>query len=192
MPMDSLKNTRENMFNIEDAKPEDVEAIRTIVRDAWLEVYPNETHGITAEDISAIDWFNPEDIAKRKKGISENLGTFHIWVARDGKNKVVGFCKASKDGHKNNIEGQKEIDAMYVASEFKRKGIGKELMQKALEWLGTNSDVRLEVVSYNADAINFYKKFGFEERGKVEFYGGTNLPSGKELPRIEMVRMHNE
>ena len=69
MTMDSLKNTKEGIFNIEDAKPEDVEAIRNIIRSSWLELYPNETYGITAEDISAIDWFNAESLSKRRKEI---------------------------------------------------------------------------------------------------------------------------
>lgn len=34
-------------MKIEDALPEDVEAMRTLVKNAWLELYPNDAYGIT-------------------------------------------------------------------------------------------------------------------------------------------------
>ncbi|OGI93902.1 hypothetical protein A3A03_01875 [Candidatus Nomurabacteria bacterium RIFCSPLOWO2_01_FULL_40_18] len=190
--MSSLENTQEGLFRIEEAKPEDVEKIRTIIRDAWLEIYPNENYGITREDIEAIDWFSPAGLERRKREIAEKGDIIHNWVIRDQKNNVVGFCKVSKDGHKTGTEGQREIDAMYVAKEFKGKGLGKKLMQKALEWLGPDGGVRLEVVSYNSHAINFYKKFGFQETTNPVSDQRTQLPSGKQIPRIVMMRMKSE
>ena len=189
MSMDELKNTQEGAdFLIEDAKPEDVERIRTISRDAWLEIYPNETYGITREDIEAIDWLNPEELEKRRKKIREGKDDTHTWVIKDDKNNVVGFCKVSRDGHKTDTEGQREIDAMYVVKELQGKGQGKKLMEKALEWLGTDGDVRLEVVSYNDNAINFYKRFGFQETTNPTSDKRTQLPSGKQIPRIVMIK----
>jgi len=46
------------------------------------------------------------------------------------------------------------------------------------------------VVKYNTKAIEFYKKMGFREVGDLVSYGGTKLPSSKEIPRIEMVKLH--
>ena len=188
MPMDSLKNTQENLFKIEGAKPEDVERIRTITRDAWLEIYPNETHDITREDIEAIDWFNPEDLEKRRKRIREGTDATHTWVMKDNKDNVVGFCKVSKGVHKIDTEVQREIDAMYVEKKLQGKGLGKELMQKAIEWLGPDEDIKLEVVSYNSNAINFYKGFGFQETENSVSNNRTQLPSGKQIPRIVMIK----
>lgn len=190
--MDTLKNTQEGDFKIEDANPADVEAIRIIARDAWLEIYPNEKFGITREDVAAIDWLNPEELEKRRRKIKEGKNDTHTWVIRDDKNNVVGFCKVSKDGHKTDTEGQREIDAMYVIKELQGKGQGKKLMEKALEWLGTNGDIRLEVVSYNTNAINFYKKFGFQETSLPVSDKRTQLPSGKQIPRIVMMRLKSE
>jgi ribosomal protein S18 acetylase RimI-like enzyme len=182
--MDSLRNTQEGIFNIEDAKPEDVETLRTIVRDAWLELYPNETYEIKAKDISAIDWYNPKGLARRRKEIVENQDTIHTWVIKNEKGEVVGFCKASK------LDTMGEIDAMYVLQELKGRGLGKKLMQQAFEWLGPKLDIKLKVVSYNTNAIEFYRKNGFKETGNNVSYEGTKLPNGKEIPRIEMVRKH--
>jgi GNAT superfamily N-acetyltransferase len=183
MPIDSLKNKQEGIFNIEDARPEDVEALRAIVRDAWLELYPNETHGITREDISTIDFFKPFALEKRRKDIIENLDTAHTWVLRSEQNEVVGFCKAIKF---NNFV---EINGMYIIKELKGKGLGKKLIAKAFDWTGPDLDVRLKVVAYNVNAIEFYKKCGFKETpDKILLSDGTEIPNGKEIPRIEMVR----
>lgn len=191
MTLDSWKNTQEKEFKIEDAKPEDVEAIRAIVIDAWLEIYPNEKYGITREDIAAIDWREANETRRQK--IREGKDDNHTWVLKDNNGSIVGFCAASRNGHRTDTEGQKEIDAMYVVKKLQGTGQGKKLMQKALEWLGTDSDIRLEVVSYNTNAISFYKSFGFQETTNPVSEGKrTQLPSGKQIPRIVMVRLHDE
>ena len=169
-------------FKLEDAKPEDVKAIRDIIRASWLELYPNETYGITAEDLSTIDWYEPKGLERRKKEIADNLDTVHTFVFKNDKNKIVGFCKALK------FADYGEIDAMYVIPELKGKGLGKKLMEKAFEWLGSELKIRLVVVKYNSRAIEFYKKMGFKETGNKVIYTGTQLRSGKEIPRIEMVK----
>ncbi len=174
----------EDLFKIEDANPADVEAIRTIVKNAWLELYPNEKYGITSEDISAIDWYKAEGLERRRKEIVENKN-MHTFVLKNPENKIVGFCKVEKS------DTYGEVDAMYVVPELKGKGFGKKLMHKAFEWLGSEQDIILKVVAYNTHAIEFYKRMGFRETGKDVTYRGTKLPSGKEIPRIEMLKKAN-
>jgi GNAT superfamily N-acetyltransferase len=183
MTIDSLKNGQEKIFKIEDAKPEDIERTMAIARDAWLEIYPNETFQINREDIEAIDWFNPDKLEKRRQKTIGKPDT-HTWVVKDEKDNVVGFCKVSKEGPQE----QKEIDAMFIVKEFTGKGLGKRLMEKALDWFGANGDIKLEVVSYNFNAINFYKRFGFKETTNPVGNKQPQLPSGKIIPRIVMVR----
>ncbi len=182
--MGQLKNRQEEKdFKIEDAKPEDVEAIRKIIRNSWLELYPNETYGIIAEDISAIDWFNPESLERRRKEIIENGETIHTFIFKNDKKEIAGFCKVLKS------EDYGEIDAMYVVPEFQGKGLGKKLLEKAFEWLGSDLDVKLVVVKYNTNAIEFYKKMGFMETANKVDYKGTKPAGDKEIPRIEMIKL---
>ena len=184
MTLDPWENTQQSMLKIEDARPEDVETMRTITRDSWLKIYPNEKYGITAKDIADIDWYNPEGLAKRQKEIAENGETVRTFVLKNSKNETGGFCKASK------YDDHGEINAMYLRQELQGKGLGKELLQKALEWLGSDKDIKLRVVAYNSHAIEFYKKSGFQETANKVSYDGTKLPNGKELPRIEMIKQH--
>ena len=169
----------EENLKIEDAKPEDVEAMRALVKDAWLELYPNEAYGITYEDVAAIDWYN--DLERRRRDITDRKDTIHVWVLRDEQGEVRGFCKVTKE------DGGGEIDGIYVAKDLQGEGWGKKLLQKGLEWLG-NVDVKLKVVHYNTQAVEFYKRMGFKETGKKVVYEGTKLPSGKDIPRTEMVK----
>lgn len=169
-------------FKIEDAKQEDVEVMRTIVKNSWVELYPNETYGITREDLLAIDWFNAERLEKRRKEIDSGGNNTHTFVLKDDTNKIVGFCILLK------FENYGEVDAMYVLPELQGKGLGKKLMDWAFEWLGGEHDIILKVVAYNSHAIGFYKKMGFKETGNKVIYVGTKLPSGKEIPRIEMMK----
>lgn len=181
-----MENLEKREYKIEDARPEDVEKIRMIARDWWIKLYPNEEFGITREDIEAIDWLNPEQMERRRRKILED-DNFHAWVLKDEGNNVIGFCQVSKNSNRS-AKGEGEIVAMYLVSELQGKGLGRKLMETAFAWLGDERDLILEVVSYNTNAINFYKKFGFVETDRPVSGKRTQLPSGKQIPRIVMLR----
>ena len=83
--------------------------------------------------------------------------------------------------------GRKIINSIYIEPPFQGKGIGSMLMKKALDWLGDDKDIYLEVLSYNQNAINFYKSFGFEQTDAI-VPEEPNLPNLiKTLPQIEMM-----
>src|SRR3989344_8861018 len=124
-------------FLIEDAKSEDVEAMRAIVEDVWVELYPNEAYGITREDLLAIDWFNEERLEKRRKEIEDNGNDTYTLVLKNDIGKIVGFCVALK------FENYGEVDAMHILPEYRGKGLGKMLMEKAFIWLGVDKDIIL-------------------------------------------------
>src|SRR3989344_8805595 len=103
MVMNLLKNTQEGNFRLEDAKPEDAEVMRTIVRDAWLEIYPNEEYEITSKDIVSINWYT--DMDRRKKEIAEDKDKL-TWVLKHNKDEIIGFCKAVKTDGMGEIKGK--------------------------------------------------------------------------------------
>ncbi len=174
-----------DLFKIEDAKPEDVEAMRTIVKNSWLTLYPNETYGITIEDLSAIEWYDPVRLNERKREIIENRDDTHTFVLKNQDNEIVGFSMGLK------FRDFGEIEAMYVLPELEGLGLGRKLIEKVFEWLGSDLDIILKVVAYNTHAIGFYEKMGFEKTENKVVYTGTQLPSGTEIPRIEMIRRKN-
>lgn len=140
-----------------------------------------EEYGITEQDILSKDWDSPDRIARWQKTITEGGDTNRLWIAKEGEN-IVGSCSASKGIDQN------QIRAIYVLPDYQGKGIGKKLMERAVDWLGDEKDIMLEVAKYNTDAIDFYKRVGFEEGHEIIPSLAGQLPSGKLIPEIEMIK----
>jgi len=82
--------------------------------------------------------------------------------------KPVGFCACDSHWVNKNHKLVLAIHEIFVLPDFSGKGIGKALIQKALEYgrsKGLNI-VELWVGEKNYKAINFYKNLGFKEEGK--------------------------
>lgn len=107
------------------------------------------------------------------------VGTLRL-VAKDG-DKVVGHCFVIKE------ETYNKLQVLYVLPDYQGLGVGSLLANKGMEWLGTERDIAIEVVSYNTEAIEFYKKLGFEIKGNAH-NEVTELPSGKIMPEILMIK----
>jgi ribosomal protein S18 acetylase RimI-like enzyme len=163
------------------ATPEDAQGIVDVQRDTWFATYPNEEYGITLDDIKSRDWDNPERAKRWGRTIENMSDKAHTWVVKV-EDKVVGFCSALKGENKN------EIRAIYLLPEYQGKGAGKKLISTALDWLGSEKDVSLEVVKYNKQAIDFYKRMGFEVGQDLPPQPAGQLPSGKVMPEIEMIK----
>lgn len=164
---------------ISQAIPEDAIGIRKVQKETWLCTYPNEKLGITKADIE-------EKLDEMQEGGVERM-VYYInhkdsktYVAKDG-DQIVAYVSAYRTESKN------KLAALYVLSTYHGMGIGRSLMEKALNFLGDDKEIILEVFSYNTKAIEFYKKFGFEENGSTNTKY-SNLSDGRKLPEIEMIR----
>ena len=176
--MERINKMEQSVIEIRDAKPEDAQDIAAIQKAGWLATYVNTEKGITKEDIITKDFESQERIARWEEGIKNPEGRRMFIVKKDG--KVVGFCTAGKETNINRLL------SLYVLPEVHGHGLGSRLMQEALQWLGDEKDIVLDVVSYNQNAINFYEKHGFRKTDKhLEPFAFEN---GKVLPEIEMIR----
>lgn len=176
-----------NSVLIERAAPEDAEVICDIRDRAWLEAYPNAERGITVDDIrlnaqGPDGEFVPRRIAYLKEQFAQhNDGGIGTYVAKvDG--KVVGYTDPHIDER-----GHRRIGAMYVAPEAQGMGIGGKLMRQALDVLGRDEDIYLEVVSYNDKAIGFYEHYGFKKTDAIVPEEEGRPAYLKSVPQIEMV-----
>lgn len=171
------------------ANPDDAEAIRYVMATTWLDTYPNPEHGITEEDIRhRLEGDNGERVAqnieKWREIIKSKGPESAIYVARLY-GKIVGMAAA---GINKDNDNKRSLTALYVLPEAQGHGVGSQLMQTALDWLGTDQDIYVVVASYNEKAINFYGGFGFTPTGKeIEDFSGRKR-GDKEIPEIEMVR----
>lgn len=172
---------------IERAKPEDAETICDIRDRAWIEAYPNDELGITAEDIKLNAQgrngeFIPRRIAHLKDQFAQDDGTGLTTFVAKVEGKVVGYIDSQVDEQK-----RRQISAVYVAPEAQGVGVGSKLMKHVLDLYGRDQDIFLEVINYNQNAIDFYKRFGFEETDAIVPKEEGAPDYVKQLPQIEMV-----
>lgn len=98
----------------------------------------------------------------------------HYWLAMDGQ-KAVGFCEVTL--RRDYVEGSDTsptgyLEGIYVLPNYRRQGIGTELVNAAAHWLRTQrvaamgSDVALD----NTVSQAFHEALGFEETARLVHY----------------------
>lgn len=162
-----------NELRISVGKPEDFEEINQLTAAA---IYPAFDHpDLTDEQRAETDYI--VSIARKSclKALESSNRT--VFVAYLGV-ELAGFVIADKAA-----VPCPEIDWLIVFPEFHGSGVAQKLMEAALDWFGPNTEVQLNVIHYNARAIAFYKKYGFEDTGK--------MAENRKIPRKILVRPAN-
>ena len=87
----------------------------------------------------------------------------------------MGYCISSIKR-----DGLGEIDSIYIESDYRRKGIGDNLMNRALQWLKESSADRIivQVIVDNEEAFPFYQRYGFFPRSTIFMQIVENDTSG--------------
>ena len=112
------------------------------------------------EDVQAyLNWLFRRDVAG-------------IWVAEED-GKIVGFV--ASDGNWFSKREGKVVGAIHelvILPEYRNKGIGKALVQKAIEYFKSRGldTAELWVGDKNTQALEFYKSLGFEERDRFNYW----------------------
>ncbi len=157
---------------------DDVEAIRCMQAQSWLDTYPNDEHNVPFAWVKERTdrWLTAEGLEKSRERFSnvfDNPDHFYR-VAVDG-DKIVGLVHGlTQDGHKH-------LGALYIDKKYHGTGLAYQLMDQVDEWFD-DDEVDLEVVTYNHRAVAFYEKYGFQVTDKEnELFGGK-------MPNITMVR----
>lgn len=139
---------------IEDPLPNDAAEIFFVQRQTWHESYLDQ---LSHEEIEKRFTNSPERIQRIKDIIEKKLdGKF--FIARDKENnKILGFISLL-------VKPVNEINSLYLLESSQGLGLGRKLMERALEWYG-NQDV---IVETHSDSLQiFYEKFGFKFTKKL-------------------------
>ncbi len=88
-------------------------------------------------------------------------------VVRD--NQILGFLGSSEDN----------IEMLFIDPDFRRTGVGSSLLDFAVKQQGIH---KVDVNEQNTQAVNFYKKSGFDVVGRSELDG-----QGNPYPLLHMV-----
>lgn len=98
--------------------------------------------------------------------ISPNVDNgFYGYVAEDEYGDIVGFVVMEDLREEGNNHYMRQINA----SE-KRRGIGRALVEKVFEVIGTDGHISLGVNTDNTEAISFYEALGFQRCGETKGY----------------------
>ena len=84
---------------------------------------------------------------------------------------------------RQNWNGYAYIEDIAVDKRFRRLGIGRQLMQQAVEWTKALRlpGIMLETSNINVDACKFYERFGFKLGGFDRFLYQATLPDIEEV-----------
>ncbi|KSU81893.1 phosphinothricin acetyltransferase [Fictibacillus enclensis] len=146
------------MVHIRDALPRDLPAL--------LDIYNEAIRTLTAT-------FDLEEqtLEQRKKWFEKYGGAFPLIVAKvDG--KVAGYGSLSPFRDKEAYARTTEV-SLYISSEFRGQGIGKELMKEILQRasnLGYHTVIG-GITGGNESSVRLHKRFGFDFVGCLKEVG---------------------
>ena len=121
----------------------------------WQETYP----GLVSQEY--LEKLTPEKCEEMAFRWRDN-----ILVAKEGE-RVIGFVGFGDHGPEEPDMG--EVFALYVLPEYHGTGVGRQLMDAALEKLASYPHICLWLVKGNARALRFYEKCGFHLTGEEKF-----------------------
>ncbi|MDR6721820.1 ribosomal protein S18 acetylase RimI-like enzyme [Paenibacillus amylolyticus] len=90
--------------------------------------------------------------------------------------ELAGYLKVNMNDAQSESMGEEamEIERIYVKKAFQKHGLGKHLLNKAIEIANEQNkhNIWLGVWEKNENAIAFYKRMGFVQQGSHSFYMG--------------------
>ncbi len=115
--------------------------------------------------------FNLKQLAIELSNISSEF--YFIYY----KNELAGYLKVNTQDAQTEDTGDEslEIERIYIKNEMQKHGLGKYLLNKAMEIAleRNKKKVWLGVWEKNENALAFYKKMGFVQTGTHSFYMGN-------------------
>jgi diamine N-acetyltransferase len=108
-----------------------------------------------------------------EKELSKHFSQFFFVYLSD---ELAGYLKININDAQSEEMGEEslEIERIYIKRDFQKHGIGKYLLNHAMEMAREHNKMKiwLGVWEKNENAITFYKKMGFVQTGAHSFYMG--------------------
>ncbi|MFY3790163.1 GNAT family N-acetyltransferase [Ureibacillus sp. MALMAid1270] len=154
---------------IKKCNHEDLKTLQEISIETFYETFKDQN---TAENMNAY-LENAFQLEKLESELSIPFSQFFFVCVED---EVAGYLKVNTDEAQSEKEGNDslEVERIYVRKKFQKHGLGKVLLNKAIEIAVEQSKrkVWLGVWEKNENAIAFYEKMGFIKTGSHSFQMG--------------------
>lgn len=167
-------------ITIRKAIPEDLGDLLHVARTAFLQAF---TAGNKPENVEVYlqEAFTLEQFAKE---LDESASMFFV-AEKDG--EIIGYTKVNQVPVQTDIHDPEslEIARLYVLEEHLGSGLGKRLLNTAIDFAKQNQKkyLWLGVWEVNARAIRFYEKNG------LQIFGSHPFPFGDEIQTDYLMRI---
>jgi ribosomal protein S18 acetylase RimI-like enzyme len=145
------------MVTVQRAKVEEVQEIKRVLNETWLDTYGSFLSPNTIEQATSV-WHNPERLASQIQNPNAYFG-----VAKDKEKTILGLVTARKQDDDTVV-----IDRLYVTPQYQRRGIGSMLLEESITTFPGIARLILEVEEQNKVGLSFYQKQGFREISRKE------------------------
>ena len=156
-------------INIKKCTLEDSRKLQEIGYETFKETFEHQN---SSENMNAYleRAFNLKQIEKEISNLSSQF--FFVYF----NDEVAGYLKINTNDAQSEEMGDEslEIERIYIKNKFQKHGLGKYLLNKAIEiaMVSKKKKIWLGVWEKNENAIAFYKKMGFVQTGAHSFYMG--------------------
>lgn len=156
-------------INIKKCTLEELSKLQEISYETFIETFKHQN---SPENMNAYleMAFNLKQLKKELSNISSQF--FFVYF----NNEVAGYLKVNTNDAQSEEMGDEslEIERIYIKNIFQKHGLGKYLLNKAMEIAmeRNKKKIWLGVWEKNENAISFYKKMGFVQTGAHSFYMG--------------------
>lgn len=151
-------------MHIRELNEKDIPALSLMVQDSWQNAFASSMSKAEVDnflkDNFTVDWFNDALLSD----------TFLVAETEGRLTGCVQISDIKLDIEIINPE-DKAINTIYVDVKFQGQGIGKKLLEAALNHslLKSSLSVYLDVWEENIKAVSLYKSFGFAKVGTIPF-----------------------
>ena len=157
------------MIKLEKLTKKDVKTLREISIETFTDTFKDQN---SLDQIQAY-LEKAYDLAQLEEELlNQNSDFFFIYF----ENQLAGYLKLNVSEAQSEEMGEEalEIQRIYIKSNFKRHGLGKYLMNQAEKVAIEKNKKRiwLGVWEKNHQALAFYHKMGFVQKGSHSFYMG--------------------
>ncbi|MRH41418.1 GNAT family N-acetyltransferase [Aquibacillus halophilus] len=156
-------------INIKKCTKKDLHKLQEISYETFIETFKDQN---SPENMSSYleRAFNIKQLEKEIATISSQF--FFIYF----NDELAGYLKVNTNDAQSEKMGDEslEIERIYIKKNFQRHGLGKYLLNKAINiaMKGDKKNIWLGVWEKNENAISFYKKMDFVHTEAHSFYMG--------------------
>lgn len=150
---------------------DDLELLREISIETFTDTFGADN---TPEDLAAY-LERAYGVEQLKRELIHPDSSFYFIYSGD---ELAGYLKLNTGAAQSEAMGMNafEVERIYVRTAFKRRGLGKQLIEFAIQTAVEmdKSAVWLGVWEHNMRALAFYRTLGFEKTGAHSFYMGED------------------